>query len=89
MKEAQSLKVRHYLALGIPVLLAGGESKEVLESNFVYQLPDTSAQHIADGLKKLAVQTFSREKIMRYANAHLSWEAIASKTFKFLQTIKI
>lgn len=87
MKEAQSLKVRHYLAMGIPVLIAGGESQEVLNSGFVLQIPDTAHLNIAEGILKLSKQHVQQESVRDYAKANLSWEAIARKTFEFIKKI--
>lgn len=88
MKEAQSLKVRHYLALGIPVLLAGGEAQEILNSGYVLQIKNTSEKEIAEGIKNLAQKTFPTDEVRRFAISNLSWESISRKTWNFLKEIK-
>ncbi len=85
MKEAQSLKVRHYLAMGIPVLIAGGETKEVLDSKFTYQVKDTSAEEIKVGLLHLQNVQYQPEEIRDFARSKLSWDSIAAKTFSFMK----
>lgn len=87
MKEAQSLKVRHYLAMGIPVLVAGGEAKEVTESNFIAQLSDTLPSSISMGILQLDGKVFQSEAIREFAKAKLSWRAIAGKTLEFMKSL--
>lgn len=87
MKEARSLKVRHYLALGLPVLLAGDDSKEIMNSSFVHRLIDTNESQIAEGLIRLTEADFPREEIISFAKLHLSWEATAFRTFNFLKQL--
>ncbi len=87
MKEAQSLKVRHYLAMGIPVLIAGGESADVLNSQFTFQIKDTSPDEISKGLIELLAYNNNRDEMRTFASSKLSWEAISSKTFEFLKQL--
>jgi glycosyltransferase involved in cell wall biosynthesis len=88
MREAQSLKVRHYLALGTPVLIASGESQDILTSDFAIQLKATSPESMRDSLINLSKKNFNRDQIRQFAESKLSWEAIAHKTFQFIKNLK-
>jgi glycosyltransferase involved in cell wall biosynthesis len=84
MKEAQSLKVRHYLSMGIPVVIAGGEAKNILSQRFVYQVQDTDPKLLAEAFSKLAAG-FKSDELRDFAKRELSWEAIAKKTWDHLK----
>lgn len=87
MKEAQSLKVRHYLAMGIPVVIAGGEAAVLRNQSFVRMITDTRPESLAlaiESLKSLRDLALIRS----FAIKNLSWESVAKKTFDFLKNIK-
>jgi glycosyltransferase involved in cell wall biosynthesis len=84
MKEAQSLKVRHYLAMGLPVLIAGGESRDILNSGYSVQIQETTSRSIQRGIVEMKGQVIKSEDVREYASKNLSWENIASRTFEFL-----
>lgn len=84
MKEAQSLKVRHYLAMGIPVLVAGGESVELLNSGHTIHIHDNSAPSITAGLNALLSRNWDSHVLRAFAQEHLSWKSVAKRTFNFL-----
>jgi glycosyltransferase involved in cell wall biosynthesis len=86
MKEAQSLKVRHYLAMGLPVVIAGGEAKKILAQSFVRQLNDVTAQNIAKAIIELG-DNYQRDSIQQFAKKELSWESVSGQTFAFLKEI--
>lgn len=88
MKEAQSLKVRHYLSLGMPVVIAGGEAKNILEQPFVVQVEKATPENLSLALQKLD-KDFDRDLIRDFAKRELSWEAVARKTWDFLSSIRV
>ena len=87
MKEAQSLKVRHYLAMGLPVLIAGGESKDILNSGYSVQIHETTNQSIQQAIIKMKGRGINTEDVREYAARNLSWENVAAKTFNFLSKL--
>jgi glycosyltransferase involved in cell wall biosynthesis len=84
MKEAQSLKVRHYLAMGLPVLIAGGESRDILNSGYSVQIQETTSRSIQQAIIEMKGLVIKSEDVREYASKNLSWENIASRTFEFL-----
>ena len=86
MKEAQSLKVRHYLAMGLPVLIAGGETESITKQPFVHMLDNTSPKAISQGIQALG-ESRDIATIQSFAKTYLSWEAVAKNTFQFLKTL--
>jgi glycosyltransferase involved in cell wall biosynthesis len=85
MAEAQPLKVRFYLALGLPVLINYRDPR--LDSNlpFVSHIPSNEPKALASGVEKLLnLSLDGRGRIHAYAVENLSWEAIASETEAFL-----
>lgn len=87
MTEAQSLKVRFYIALGLPVLINLYDPKVDGSLPFVSYIPSTEPESLAKGIDKLVRTSHDRNKIREFAKDHLSWDAISLETEKFLQDI--
>lgn len=86
MTEAQPLKVRFYLALGLPVLI-NYRDPGLLNDNlpFVSYVPSNEPDALASGVGKLLhLSPDERRRIRAYAIENLSWKAIASETKVFL-----
>jgi len=85
MAEAQPLKVRFYLALGLPVLLNYRDPKVNGNLPFVSHVPSNEPKALASGVEKLLRLSLDERKGIRaYAVGNLSWKAIASETEVFL-----
>jgi glycosyltransferase involved in cell wall biosynthesis len=79
MAEAQPLKVRFYLALGLPVLLNYRDPKLNGNLPFVNYVPSNEPKALASGVEKLLdLSPDECRRIRAYAVENLSWEAIAS-----------
>jgi glycosyltransferase involved in cell wall biosynthesis len=87
MIEAQSLKVRFYLALGLPVLINSIDPKVNDSLPFVSYVPSTEPEALAKGVDKLLKMSHDRSKIRGFAREHLSWDTVSLETEKFLQQI--
>lgn len=89
MTEAQPLKVRFYLALGLPVLINYRDPR-LLNDNlpFVSYVPSNEPKALASGVEKLLhLSLDERRRIRAYAVENLSWKAIASETEAFLDRL--
>jgi glycosyltransferase involved in cell wall biosynthesis len=87
MTEAQSLKVRFYIALGLPVLINSIDSKIMESLPFISYVPSTDPDVLAKGVEGLLRIPHDRNKIREFAKDHLSWDAISLETEKFLRKI--
>jgi len=89
MTEAQPLKIRFYLALGLPVLI-NYRDPMLVNGNlpFVSYVPSKEPKALASGVEKLLhLSSDERRRIRAYAVENLSWEAIASDTEAFLDNL--
>ena len=85
MAEAQPLKVRFYLALGLPVLFNYRDPGINSDLPFVSHISSNEPEALASGVEKLLhLSLDERKKIRAYAVENLSWKAIASETEAFL-----
>jgi glycosyltransferase involved in cell wall biosynthesis len=85
MAEAQPLKVRFYLALGLPVLINYRDPRLNGNLPFVSYVPSNEPKALAAGVEKLLRLSFDeRRRIRAYAVENLSWKTIASETGSFL-----
>ena len=85
MAEAQPLKVRFYLALGLPVLINYCDSRLDGDLPFVSYVPSNEPKALASGVEELLhLSVDERRKTRVYAAENLSWKAIASETEAFL-----
>jgi glycosyltransferase involved in cell wall biosynthesis len=90
MTEAQPLKVRFYLALGLPVLINYHDPKLPGDLPFVSYVPSNEPKALASGVEKLLYLSLDeRGGIRTYAVENLSWKAIASKTEAFLARLLV
>ena len=86
--EGQALKVRTYIALGLPVLLNYSDSKLKNNLPFVRYVSSTNYNILADEVDKyFKSERLEKDKIIQYAKEHLSWESIAYETDNFLKKI--
>jgi glycosyltransferase involved in cell wall biosynthesis len=87
MVEAQPIKVRHYLASGLPVLYNYVDPKLHGTLPFVSYVPSTEPQDLAAGIDRLRDLRPDRESVRAFAIEHLSWAAIAAETRRFLSDV--
>ncbi len=85
MTEAQPLKVRFYLVLGLPVLFNYRDPGVNSDLPFVSYVPSNEPEALASGVEKLLhLPLDERKRIRAYAVENLSWKTIASETGAFL-----
>lgn len=85
MTEAQPLKVRFYLVLGLPVLFNYRDPGVNSDLPFVSHIPSNEPEALASGVEKLLhLPLDERKRIRAYAVENLSWKTIASETEAFL-----
>jgi len=87
MYEAQPLKVRHFLGVGLPTII--GYKDTLLNENSPGVFYAQTAEEIADRIKEIQKQgnmrsTEYRQQIRNFALQHLSWAAIAKQTSDIL-----
>jgi glycosyltransferase involved in cell wall biosynthesis len=88
MREAQPIKVRLYLASGLPVLYNYVDPRLRETLSFVSYVPSTDPRDIAAGVAKLRDLGPDRAGPVRaFATAHLSWAAVAAETREFLSEL--
>jgi glycosyltransferase involved in cell wall biosynthesis len=88
MAEAQPIKVRLYLAYGLPVLYNHRDPKLDGALSFVSYVPSTEPRDLAAGVAKLRdLGSTGAESAREFAVAHLSWAAVAAETRQFLSQL--
>jgi len=85
--EAQPLKVRHYLGVGLPTII--GYRDTLLDESSPGVFYAQTAEEIANRIKDIQKQgnvrsTEYRQQIRSFALRHLSWESIAKQTSDIL-----
>lgn len=90
MAEAQPIKVRLYLASGLPVLYNHVDPKLDSDLPFLSYVPSTDPRDLAAGVAKLRdLGPDSAASVRAFAAAHLSWATVAADTRKFLSELPL
>lgn len=85
MKEAQALKIRLYLAIGIPVLINHVDLGVDSSLPYVCYVPSNNPKELAKGMDQLIEEKGRyKEEARNYAIKHLSWDAIAEETANYM-----
>jgi glycosyltransferase involved in cell wall biosynthesis len=88
LTEAQPIKVRYYLASGLPVLYNYVDPKLDPTRPFLSYVPSTDPRELGAGVAKLrALGRDHADDVRLYAAENLSWSAIAAETSRFLKDI--
>lgn len=88
VSQAQPVKTRQYLALGLPVLINFKDPRLADELPFVANVITTDPAVLAEAVKKLLELPESmRGGIREYAARRLSWTTIARETATFLEYV--
>ena len=87
MSEASSLKVREYLAAGLPVVLAGRDTDFPDGADFILQLPNTES-NVIDALPRIDafIQAMRGRRVARERVAHLDWSVKETDRLRFIAT---
>lgn len=88
VEYASPLKIREYMAAGLPVIVSKiGEGEQIVEASGAGELVDNSPESIASAAIKILTDQNLRKKFsensVRYA-ANFEWNIILEKVFRFI-----
>jgi glycosyltransferase involved in cell wall biosynthesis len=88
MREAQPLKVRTYLGLGLRVVINYNDPELPGSLPFVTSVMSNDPRELASAIEvALAKETIDPKEIKRYAEENLSWHSIAKRTADFMDVV--
>ncbi len=87
LAEGRSLKVRHYMAMGKPLVHVTREAPEIEGSGFAFRAESSAPSALAKTVREALSGTVPPETVRAHAITHLSWEGVARKTFDFLREV--
>ena len=88
MTEAQPLKIRLYLAIGLPILINHIDLGIDSNQPYIFYVPSHNSKVLAKGMDQLINQKGECKELAKlYAKEHLSWDAVAKETVEFMSQL--